>query len=150
MEEAICGGVKTWQPVSILSNERQAIKRQAAQRGCVYVRPAEPWFWPPWYATFSLGGVFGALTAPAKFLSGQRWPPARRVTAPSPLGCELQARRGGGVEGWYNWRGGRGGLKKLKDMAPFPISLGDNKKGMLEKGKQREESTKTKARARSV
>lgn len=43
-----------------------------------------------------------------------------------------------------------GGLKKLKDMAPFPISLGDNKKGMLEKGKQREESTKTKARARSV
>ncbi|CAG6016922.1 unnamed protein product [Menidia menidia] len=33
-------------------------------------------------------------------------------------------------------------------MAPFPISLGDNKKGMLEKGKQREESTKTKARAR--
>ncbi|XP_058508144.1 transcription factor COE3-like [Solea solea] len=31
MEEAICGGVKTWQPGSILSNERQAIKRQAAQ-----------------------------------------------------------------------------------------------------------------------
>lgn len=44
------------------------------------------------------------------------------------------------------WEGG----VKLKDMAPFPISLGDNKKGMLEKGKQREESTKTKARARSV
>lgn len=42
------------------------------------------------------------------------------------------------------------GVRKLKDMAPFPISLGDNKKGMLEKGKQREESTKTKARARSV
>lgn len=46
------------------------------------------------------------------------------------------------VRGW--------GVRKLKDMAPFPISLGDNKKGMLEKGKQREESTKTKARARSV
>lgn len=49
-------------------------------------------------------------------------------------------------------RSGRlwGGVRKLKDMALFPISLGDNKKGMLEKGKQREESTKTKARARSV
>lgn len=46
--------------------------------------------------------------------------------------------------------GGVGRFRKLKDMAPFPISLGDNKKGMLEKGKQREESTKTKARARSV
>lgn len=43
-----------------------------------------------------------------------------------------------------------GGFRKLKDMALFPILLGDNKKGMLEKGKQREESTKTKARARSV
>lgn len=42
------------------------------------------------------------------------------------------------------------GFRKLKDMALFPILLGDNKKGMLEKGKQREESTKTKARARSV
>lgn len=50
------------------------------------------------------------------------------------------------------WRGvvDCGGVRKLKDMALFPISLGDNKKGMLEKGKQREESTKTKARARSV
>ena len=46
--------------------------------------------------------------------------------------------------------GGGVGLRKQKDMALFPISLGDNKKGMLEKGKQREESTKTKARARSV
>lgn len=45
---------------------------------------------------------------------------------------------------------GVGRWRKLKAMAPFPISLGDNKKGMLEKGKQREESTKTKARARSV
>lgn len=54
-----------------------------------------------------------------------------------------------GVGGWGMVVGGWGGVK-LKDMAPFPISLGDNKKGMLEKGKQREESTKTKARARSV
>lgn len=46
--------------------------------------------------------------------------------------------------------GGGVGFRKLKDMALFPILLGDNKKGMLEKGKQREESTKTKARARSV
>lgn len=51
-----------------------------------------------------------------------------------------------GAGGWVK----RGRALKLKDMAPFPISLGDNKKGMLEKGKQREESTKTKARARSV
>lgn len=51
------------------------------------------------------------------------------------------------VKGCGGWGGG---LERLKDMAPFPISLGDNKKGMLEKGKQREESTKTKARARSV
>lgn len=53
---------------------------------------------------------------------------------------------------WGEWSGrwGVGRFRKLKDMAPFPISLGDNKKGMLEKGKQREESTKTKARARSV
>lgn len=55
-------------------------------------------------------------------------------------------REGGGWSG----RWGVGRFRKLKDMAPFPISLGDNKKGMLEKGKQREESTKTKARARSV
>lgn len=47
MEEAICGGVKTWQPSSILSNERQAIKRQAAQNGCMYARPAVPQFVPP-------------------------------------------------------------------------------------------------------
>lgn len=53
------------------------------------------------------------------------------------------------VVGWSG-RWGVGRFRKLKDMAPFPISLGDNKKGMLEKGKQREESTKTKARARSV
>lgn len=56
---------------------------------------------------------------------------------------------GGGEGGGEDWVK-RGRALKLKDMAPFPISLGDNKKGMLEKGKQREESTKTKARARSV
>lgn len=58
---------------------------------------------------------------------------------------------GGGVGGGVLDQGrGVVGFRKLKDMALFPISLGDNKKGMLEKGKQREESTKTKARARSV
>lgn len=46
--------------------------------------------------------------------------------------------------------GGVGRFRKPKNMATFPISLRDNKKGMLEKGKQREESTKTKAQARSV
>lgn len=58
----------------------------------------------------------------------------------------------GGWLGGARWGGGVGGVgfRKLKDMALFPILLGDNKKGMLEKGKQREESTKTKARARSV
>lgn len=55
------------------------------------------------------------------------------------------------VGGWADTIRGRvGRFRKLRDMAPIPISLGDNKKGMLEKGKQREESTKTKARARSV
>lgn len=57
-------------------------------------------------------------------------------------------------DGWREGGGwvldGGGGFRRLKDMALFPILLGDNKKGMLEKGKQREESTKTKARARSV
>lgn len=57
---------------------------------------------------------------------------------------------GAGRGGVGGGRWGAGRFRKLKDMAPFPISLGDNKKGMLEKGKQREESTKTKARARSV
>lgn len=80
------------------------------------------------------------------------------MTAQSPLGHKLQARRwvfvwvgaGRGGVGWGSGRWGAGRFRKLKDMAPFPILLGDNKKGMLEKGKQREESTKTKARARSV
>lgn len=98
------------------------------------------------------------LTASAKFSSGQRWPPARRVTVPSPLGgtsFRLGVEREGGgafllLGGADTIRGRVGRFRKLRDMAPIPISLGDNKKGMLEKGKQREESTKTKARARSV
>lgn len=70
-------------------------------------------------------------------------------------GHQLRAKRGCVCQG--DGSGGEGGVldggvgfRKLKDMALFPILLGDNKKGMLEKGKQREESTKTKARARSV
>lgn len=60
--------------------------------------------------------------------------------------CVVTRGGGGGVAN----KGEGGRFRKLRDMAPFPILLGDNKKGMLEKGKQREESTKTKARARSV
>lgn len=155
MEEAICGGVKTWQPSSILSNERQAIKRQAAQNGCMYARPAVPRFVaPPRYVAFfcPLLLVSGALTAAAKFISGQEWLLGRGVTPVSPLGAPAPSKAWVCVSG--GWLGGvldgGVGLRKLKDMALFPISLRDNKKGMLEKGKQREESTKTKARARSV
>lgn len=113
----------------------------------------------PLKCSIFLWGSLGALTAPAKFLLGQRWPPARHVTVLSliSLGHKLQARcrgvcchEGWGVRVGGTSRGEGGRFRKLRDMAPFPILLGDNKKGMLEKGKQREESTKTKAWARSV
>lgn len=152
MEEAICGGVKTWQPGSILSNESQAIKRQAAQSGCTYARPAAPWFGAPDMLQFFQGssGHWPLQPSSTRGRGGHRlgvspcgalWATGSRQGV---WGCS--GRRGGGCRGW----GAVGRFRKQKDMAPFPISLADNKKGMLEKGKQREESTKTKARARSV
>lgn len=166
MEEAICGGVKTWQPSSILSNERQAIKRQAAQNGCMYARPAVPRLVPPspthTHTSPPIRGFF--LPPPPGHWGADRCSQvhlgAAMVTGP---GCPssqpsggISSKQGVGVRVWGDgwgeggWLDGGVGLRKLKDMALFPISLGDNKKGMLEKGKQREESTKTKARARSV
>lgn len=50
-------------------------------------------FGPPRYVEFPLR-VFGALTTSAKFLSGQRWLPAKGVTALNSLGHKLQARNG--------------------------------------------------------
>lgn len=163
MEEAICGGVKTWQPSSILSNERQAIKRQAAQNGCMYARPRGATICAPTPQTTLpppaplLLLVTGALTAAAKFISGQERFPGPEVSLQSALWGEPAPSKAwvcvcvwGMAWGVGGARWGGVGLRKLKDMALFPISLGDNKKGMLEKGKQREESTKTKARARSV
>lgn len=43
------------------------------------------------------------LTTPAKFSSGQRWPPARRVTVPSPLGAQAPGKVWGVL--CVGWRG---------------------------------------------
>lgn len=137
MEEAICGGVKTWQPVSILSNERQAIKRQAAQNGCMYARPAALRFRPCWCDVwqFSLGAS-RALTTSAKFSSGQRWPPARRVTIPCPLGgtsfrlC-VEGVGGGGA---YTIRGTLGGLESWEIWPPSQSRSETTKRECLRRG----------------
>uniref|UniRef100_A0AAV2JJ89 Uncharacterized protein n=1 Tax=Knipowitschia caucasica TaxID=637954 RepID=A0AAV2JJ89_KNICA len=71
MEEAICGGVKTWQPGSILSNERQAIKRQAAQSGCTYAGPCSAPSALSRLGVRCLWRLFCLLTIQAKSTSGQ-------------------------------------------------------------------------------
>lgn len=110
MEEAICGGVKTWQPSSILSNERQAIKRQAAQNGCMYatICALPPLRYVAFFGPLLL--VTGALTVAAKFISGQEWLLGRGVTPVSPLGAPAPSKAwvcvSGGWLGGAGWGGG--------------------------------------------
>jgi hypothetical protein len=55
------------------------------------------------------------------------------------LGCELKARGGSGFGGGCVER-----RSKSKAMASFPVLLGDNKKGMVEKGESAGEEHKDK------